>query len=159
MMIFINKLLNKRNARERGSSEIVTTLFVVPIFIGLIFATVNSSIYFQVRSSIQNVARDGARQVALYGGNNASVPRNDTGFNVSQIVFNKLYKNGDCTYSSCSQPPLVSCGPGQATGAGQDVFCEVTYYYSPVAEDYFGFSAGTALAFKVKEQFISETGY
>lgn len=144
--------------KEAGDS-VVTSLFMIPFAIFLLFAMVNMSMYFQARGQVQNIARDGARQVALYGGNSRDVPRNDRGTDVSQIVYNKLYSGGNCTISGCTKPPVVTCGPNISNSAGSDVYCEVTYFFNPVANDIFGFGNITAQQFKVRETYVSETGY
>lgn len=157
-MLRIKEFFDKiRERNERG--DVITALFMTPFAIFFLFAIVNMSLYFEARSSIQNIARDGARQVALYGGNNSTVPLNKTGKNVSQLVYNQLYAKGKCTRSHCVKPPAVTCTPGVASQAGQTVTCKVTYYYSPVASDIFGFAAATLKPFTVSESFISETGY
>ena len=146
--------------KEAGDS-VVTSLFMIPFAIFLLFAMVNMSMYFQARGQVQNIARDGARQVALYGGNSNTVARNNTGADVSTLTYSRLYNSstGRCSVSGCSRPPVVTCAPNVAGDAGQDVWCEVTYYFTPVATDIFGFGDITAQAFKVRETYVSETGY
>lgn len=157
MIMSIRNFLSRRTHREDG--EIVETVLIVPFVVFLLFAFINMSMYFQARGTVQNIGRDGARQVALYGGSLSTVPRNNSGQDVTQTVFNKLYSSGHCTISGCSRPPRVTCTPAQATAAGQDVSCTIIYYFSPVANDYFGFAAITAQPFTIQEHFISETGY
>jgi Flp pilus assembly protein TadG len=158
-MIKLRNFVKKRTQNENGEADIIVTLFMVPFAVFLIFALINMSMYFQARSVVENIARDGARQVALYGGAAANVPLNNTGSAVSDLVFNRLYANGGCTQSNCTAPPRVTCTPNQASAAGQSVTCTITYYFSPIANDWFGFAAITAQPFTVTGQTISETGY
>jgi Flp pilus assembly protein TadG len=157
MLLKIQETIQKARDDERG--DIITALFMVPFVLFMLFAFVNMAVYFQARSTVGNIARDGARQVALYGGNSKSIPLNKTGKDVSQVVFDTLYSGGKCSLSNCSQAPSVTCTPGTATTPGQQVSCSVTYYYTPVSTDIFGFSKITSQPFTLKETFISETGY
>ena len=156
MLISLRKFIDKRNRNENG--DVVETLFMIPFAVFIIFALINMSMYWQARSVVQNIARDGARQVALYGGSNADAVENRAGQPVSTLVYNKLYAGGNCTQSNCTKPPVVTCTPGYSNDIGVPVSCSVTYYYSPVALDWFGFDKITAQPFTVKAQTISETG-
>lgn len=158
----INKLrerLFRRN--ENGSSELPVTLVMLPFAVFLIFALIDVTFYMQTRAQVQNILRDGTRQVALYGGNSAALPLNTTGKPVSQLIYETLYNGQRCTKSFCTAPPVVSCTPEVATIVGQQVTCTVRYAYSPVAHDgFFGFSTFiTSPPYTLSETSISETRY
>lgn len=60
---FIKKLKS-----DRGGSELMSFILLVPLFLGLIVTAVDVSFYFANRSQVQDIARDAARTVAIYGG-------------------------------------------------------------------------------------------
>lgn len=147
--------------KENGSSELPTTLILLPLSIFLLFALIDVSFYMISRAQVQNVLNDGVRQVALYGGNSASLPLNTTGKNVNQLITDRLYQNGECTLSNCAAPPAVTCTPAVATVAGQEVSCTLTYSYKPVVSDvFFGFTAAvTQPPYTITSVSISETSF
>lgn len=151
--------------KENGSSELPTTLILLPLSIFLLFALIDVSFYMVTRAQVQNILHDGVRQVALYGGNDASAPLNNTGKNVNQLVLDRLWNSDtkQCRVSSCSAPPVVTCGTatGQvALTVGEEVFCKVTYSYKPVANDFFfGFTTNvTKPAYTLESFSVAETG-
>lgn len=158
----MNSLLfraREEGRNEFGASDLVTAVLMIPLAVYLIFSLINVTFYMQARSSVQQVVRDGVRQVALYGGQQSNLPLNTSGKTVSSLVKSALYKNGDCTKSFCYKPPVVSCSPGKASKVGQQVSCKVTYTYKPLVNDIFGFAAMTAKPFTISETSLSETGY
>ena len=62
-----NRVHSSKQDRETGS-DVVVTLFLIPIFVSLLFGIIDISTYFQTKTQVQNVTRDGARLVALMGG-------------------------------------------------------------------------------------------
>lgn len=160
------KLREMMKRKERGSAELVVTLITVPLLIALLFAIVNVSSYFQVRSEIQNEATNGSRLVALYGGSSTGAYRNTTGQSVQNIVLSKIYSNGKCTYSYCAKKPTVSCyvvvngaKVAVAREAGQEAVCTITYTYSPVAPITLGFNGLFNIPVNVSATSVTETGY
>ena len=152
--------------RERGSGELVVTLFSIPLLAGLLFTLINVSSYFQTRSAVQDVARDGARLVALYGGSTTAAYRNTTGENVAVTVQKRLYKDGKCILSHCTKPPVVTCNVvvngiprAVATDAGQVAVCNVQYWYSSVAPSWFGFDKLVTVPITIDATTVTETGY
>lgn len=160
-----DKLINKD--REAGDSELVVTLFTIPILAFLLFTIINVSSYFQVRSEVQDAARDGARLVALYGGTTSTAYLNTTGKTVPAIIQARLYKNGKCTFSYCKSAPTVTCSvisasgasSTRATAAGQTATCTISYAYGAVAPISFGFQNLFAYPIKVSGTTVTETGY
>lgn len=168
------RFTRKRLGKENGSSDIVVTLFMIPFVLGLVFALIDVSTYFQVRAQVQNITRDGARQVAIYGGASPSIPLNiqkTGGKDVGKLVFDKLYKNGNCTLSACgsgtsggtsSVGPTVSCNPPVAHSLNEDAYCSVTYNYRSIGGGVaanLGFGNVVSVPIKIKETFKVETRY
>lgn len=58
--------------REDGSSSLVSTIFLIPLLLITLISIVDMGIFFNNRAQIQNVARDAARTVAIYGGNGSA---------------------------------------------------------------------------------------
>lgn len=152
--------------KESGSGELVVSLITIPILAFLLFTIINVSSYFQVRSAVQDTARDGARLVALYGGSTSGAYLNTSGVSVSQTVKDRLYKGGKCTLSYCATAPIVNCRVvvngaerGVATAAGQPAICSVSYDYSAVAPMAFGFDSLFAYPIKIDATTVTETGY
>jgi Flp pilus assembly protein TadG len=147
--------------KENGSSELPTTLLLLPLSIFLLFALIDVSFYMITRAQVQNVLNDGVRQLALYGGNSATLPLNNSGKDVNQIIRDRLYADGECTLSNCLAPPVVTCTPAVATTVGQQVSCTLTYSYKPVVADvFFGFTAAiTQPPYTLTSVSISETSF
>jgi Flp pilus assembly protein TadG len=168
------RFARNRFGRESGASDIVVTLFMMPIVLGLVFALIDISSYFQVRAQVQNITRDGARQVALYGGTSPTIPLNvqkTGGTDVTSQVFAKLYKNGNCTLSACgsgtesgtaAKSPSVTCTPSIARTLNANATCSVTYYYRSIGggiAQNLGFGAIVSVPIKISETFKVETRY
>lgn len=163
------RFLNKRNhnGKEHGS-DLVVTLFMIPFFIALLFAIVDVSSYFQTKTQVQNITRDGARLVALMGGSSSEIPLNKekfggSGKSVTTYVQGRLVDSGGkCTISACTEAPKVTCGPTRANQLNQDAFCTVVYHYSGVGGGivaWLGFDAITNNVITSTETFKVETAW
>lgn len=153
--------------KEEGS-DIVVTLFMLPLFVALLFAMIDVSTYFQTRTQVQNITRDGARLVALMGGTSPTISLNKekfggSGMNVSTYVYSRLTDgSGNCAISGCTKNPVVTCGPSVASRLGQDAYCEVKYYYSGVGGGivgWLGFDSITNITIDSRETFKVETSW
>lgn len=165
MLSKIRQIVSRRDIdTEEQGSDVVVTLFMIPFVLGLIFALIDVSTYFQTRSQIQNIARDGARQVALYGGQSKSVPLNTTGKDVVTTVKDRVYKNGACVPSGCPSgyTPTVTCGPNKATNLNQDAYCTINYRYRGFGGSlvsWLGFDTILSQQINITEKFKVETQY
>lgn len=162
------KLSGNKTDQETGASDLVVTLFMIPLFVAILFAIVDVSTYFQTKTQVQNFTRDGARMVALLGGSESSIPLNrekfgGTGVNVASYVREKLVDGeGNCKISGCSAPPVVTCTPGIARNLNDDAVCTVTYYYRGVGgqlTEMLGFGAITGNTIVASESFKVETSW
>lgn len=154
----MQRLTKKIN--ERG--DIVQTILLAPFIIGLLFAIINMSAYFTVRGQIQDAAKDGARMVALYGGNNAqqTIVNNKTKKNVQDIIKDRLWQDGKCTLSYCYSEPVVTCTPERVESPGEEVSCRIEYTYAAIAPSLLPLDkwmAGTKI--NVEQKYVSEVGY
>lgn len=158
------KLKGQRLGRENGS-DIIVTLFALPVVLAIVFSLIDVSTYFQTRAQVENITRDGARQVALYGGTSPSIPLNVQtlgGKDITATVLAKLWKNGNCTLSGCTKPPTVTCSPTQASSLSQDASCTVTYNYRSIGGalvSWLGFGNIVANQINITETFKVETRY
>jgi hypothetical protein len=62
------QFVKRRINSESGDSQIVTLVLILPFFFSFLITIIDTSIYFSDNGTIQQVARDGARQVAIFGG-------------------------------------------------------------------------------------------
>ena len=60
--------LKKKMREERGDSTLVSTILVIPLVIGILITMIDTSVYFANRGQVLESVRDGARQVAIFGG-------------------------------------------------------------------------------------------
>lgn len=146
---------------ESGSSEVITTLFMVPILLWLIFSLIDVSLYFQARTSVQNVARDAARQSSIWGGNQSSLRPFDE--SVSQNARNALFdeETDTCIPGACSEVPTVNCTPNVTSYAGDTVSCTISYTYRPVysGNPFTGFGSLLNSPIVITETSRAETGF
>jgi hypothetical protein len=163
------RLMAKRNHSEKEhGSDLVVTLFMIPFFIALLFAIVDVSSYFQTKTQVQNITRDGARLVALMGGSSNEIPLNKekfggSGKSVTKYVSERLVNSsGQCIISGCNAPPTVTCGPTRASVLTQDAYCRVVYNYRGVGGGivaWLGFDSITNNQIKTEEIFKVETSW
>lgn len=60
--------LKEKFASDRGDSTLVSTILVIPLILGILITMIDVSVYFANRGQVLNMVRDGARQVAIFGG-------------------------------------------------------------------------------------------
>lgn len=154
----MKNLLRKRY-EEKGASDIVVVLLMIPLVLWLLLSLIDVGLYFQTRTMVQNVASDAAREAAIWGGNNS--PLNPTGKTVAQNARDRLWDGNQCRGGLCEKAPVVKCTPDRATYAGRDVSCTITYYPSSVASDnpIGAFASLTSSSFTITETARSETGF
>lgn len=160
MNAFINRLRSRR--RDERGNDLITSIFMIPIILGLIFVLIDVSVYFQARSEVQNVARDSARTIALLGGDSKSIPLNNLGAKPSELGLKSIWDGSKCLPSACSKKPTISCSPDKATQLNQQVTCRVNYFYQPAGGalvSWLGFGDLLTLPISSSEVFRSETFY
>lgn len=160
------RVLQRRNNHEEGN-DLVITLFMIPFVLALLFAMIDISSYFQARTQVQNIVRDGAREVAKYSGTDPTIALNreangGTGVDVSRSVLNKLWDGEKCTISACESKPVVVCNPPKVYRISDDVYCEVTYKYQTMSfalTRWLGLDQISGKEIKLRETFKAETSY
>lgn len=141
--------LRRRGRSDRGGSDLITFVFVMPLFFMFIITALDASIFMANRSVVQQIARDGARQVAIFGGTgtqttmspiekaygaSASSPVCGTSpglmANRSSVecqVLTRLSGNTGLTNVSIQR---VNCGPGLTLGGiGTETYCDIEWEY------------------------------
>ena len=55
-----------KDSKDRGDSELVSLVLLIPLIVGILFTMIDMSVYFSNRAQIQSAARDAARTVASW---------------------------------------------------------------------------------------------
>lgn len=158
--------MRKRTKTDRGDSELVSLLILLPIVLGILFTMIDSSVYFANRAQMQAAARDGARTVAIMGGDGtpsrATPIEKRYGVTKAQAckdldkspVTAAVYaaKGSQLTPIECqvlqsySTAGLVSvevtnvvCGPQRTVNVGAKTECTVDWAYSSIPGSTLGF--------------------
>lgn len=142
--------LEKR--RDSGES-LVSFIFIMPLFFALLMTMIDTSVYFANRSMVQQVARDGARTVAILGGagnETQATPLEEAyGTTLSEACSGDaliVVGTGTTTPVNCGVAQrlidskgfinvavnYVSCGPDVAPTVGSSTYCEVGWNYGGI---------------------------
>lgn len=157
-MKLLEKFKNKIESDD-GASSIITFLIVVMLMLGFMITIIDVSVYFSNRSQITAAARDGARTIAIMGGNGthdkATIIEKSYGISRAQACRGSDFKPGFAPAVKSTSTPVecnvlrniqnntglisvsfdssdtgVKCGPSIATAIGSRTYCEVTYKYN-----------------------------
>lgn len=104
----MQKLLKKLRS-DKGDSELVSLLIILPLVLGIMFTMIDVSMFFSNRALIQNTVRDSARSVAIMGGNGT----NNKGTPI-ELKYG-LSRSASC--SGLSSNPMVSTALKPTTSA------------------------------------------
>lgn len=149
-MNFLKRIWMDR--RSDRADSLVTAIIVSPLVVSLIITGVDFGMYMNNKSVIQAAARDGARTVAILGGNSDSTSIAKTyGISDTCTSLPVDLSNTECeiinklSASSLTQVSLmgkgyeanneegfdepVKCFPEETSGVGQSVYCEVHWMY------------------------------
>ncbi len=168
MFKLIQKLRSrKEQGRDSGAADMIATLVMTPIILGVFFAIIDVSLFMNTKASVEAATRDGTRIAAMWGGTAANVRLNNTNKSVQTIILSKMYNSDKktCLISNCTKPPKVTCTAASkmVKNAGTQISCTTTYYYKSIffGSDLMGFGGITnnKNGFKSTSYAISETGY
>lgn len=148
------KKIFKRLRGDRGDSTIISAVIVVPLLAIMIITMLDACIYFPNRAIIQSTAQNGARTVAIMGGDGTaaqSTPLEKAyGLKMSNtcdkikagsrvidakkststaIECNIMLNIQDTSSLSTVTVQSVVCTPNSTTSIGQRVSCEVKWKY------------------------------
>lgn len=149
--------IKKRAKSDRGASEIISALFIIPLVIAILFTIIDAAMYFNNRSMVQGVARDGARSVAIMGGHGTATMATpiEKRYGISResacsgLSDNPMVQNA---FSSSSTPiecnvmqnlaknkslinvkvNSVKCDPSMTTSISQRTSCSVDWGYGSI---------------------------
>ena len=147
----LKQKLMKRMRSDRADSSLVTFVIVMPLFFMFIVTMIDTSIYFANRAIIQQVARDGARQVAIFGGDGDATQRSplEASYGVTgtcATVENASTRSANQTEVECQVlarydqgagltsvlVTRVDCGPSRTDAIGQMTYCDVDWTYNGI---------------------------
>lgn len=142
----------RRLRSDRASSDLVAVLFVLPLTLGILLTIVDSSIFFTNRSLITTAARDGARTVAIMGGNGTAsqqtpIEKQYGSKTACRQVSGASGYRGDMTVIECNvllnlskskgltnvKIKDVRCTPSVTEAVGTSVACNVGWDFVSVA--------------------------
>ena len=128
-----------KNKEEKGLSDLINALILMPLMIILIFTVLNVGNYLYTLSVVTNEAALGARMTGLYGGEDSRIaqrklsemPGNHR--SVSSYIESRIYSGGECTIGIITgqcDPPTVTCTRSTAAVTpGSIVECRIDYQY------------------------------
>lgn len=146
------KKFKKRFRNERGDA-LVSTIIIFPLMIIMLVTAIDFSIYMANRGQVQGVARDGARTVAIMGGNGNATQATpieekygSSRKNACEEIKSEAFKSSTTTAIECniikgleSHKGLVNveivgvkCNPPKAESIGDRVTCEVSWKYGGI---------------------------
>jgi len=141
----INKLLKTQkqilNKQEKGLSDLVNALILMPLMIILIFTVLNVGNYLYTLSIVTNETALGARLVGLYGGEDSTIAQgklDEMGgghATISDYIESRIYDSSAdiCRIgivSGTCEAPDVTCDRTDVTiRPGSVVGCEVRFQY------------------------------
>lgn len=158
------KKLKKRVGSDRADS-LVSAVFVLPMLFFMLVTTVDFGIYLSNRGQIQAIARDGARTVAIMGGDGdatsstsleyaygqkrSDVCKKATAQYIGKNIDSKSTIECNVIQSLSNNANLVNveitnvnCGPDIARAIGEKTFCEVSWNNNGIPGSAMSFARG-----------------
>lgn len=163
------KLMMKKffeKLKSDKADSLVSAVIILPMMFFMLITTVDFGIYMSNRASVQALARDGARTVAIMGGDgsstkgtpleaaygqsraNACAKAKDgiakTAYKASSsaIECNVMTTFNDSTGFVNVEVSNVTCGPEQSSFIGQRAYCEVEWSYGGIPGSAMSFTRG-----------------
>lgn len=139
----------KRMKSDKGSSNTISFIVIIAFIMTMLVSFIDVGLYFNTKNQMQTAADNGARSVAMYGGNDTRI-RDLRGGSTSpeqlvRISIPEAYKNP--TANKTVVLNKVSCGvenskSGNKITAGDHVYCDVEYTYNGIAGGFGLFNLG-----------------
>lgn len=132
---------------DRADSSIVSFIFIIPLLFGFLMTMIDVSVYFSNRATIQQIARDGARTIGIFGGagtettvspleksygQSVAACADGRSLNKTSIecqVLDRYDDNVGLTNVAITQ---VDCGPERSTAVGSTAYCDVAWRYNGI---------------------------
>lgn len=123
---------------EKGAAEVVALLLSIVLLISICLISLDIGMFYNNRSTIQSVARDGARTVAILGG-----AGDDKTMTVLEKAYGTTQPVSKTVEKSLKEHPAlanveikkVECGPKISAHVGDETYCKVTFKYHPLPGD------------------------
>lgn len=163
----INEAFSHKD-KDRADSNIVSMVLLIPLIFAFLITMIDSSLYLSNRAQMSNFARDGARTVAIMGGNGTStkgtpiekaygMPRSEACEGLANVGMPlNVGFNGashDSTVTECEIMKAISsskglvavnvksvtCNPEIAISIGQHMQCTIQWSYNSIPGSSFSF--------------------
>jgi hypothetical protein len=128
-----------KNKEEKGMSDLINALILMPLMIILIFTVLNVGNYLYTLSVVTGEAALGARMTGLYGGEDSKVAKSKLKAlpgnyaQVSNYIESRIYSDGNCTIglikAQCEKPKVTCTKSTSTVTPGSIVSCEIEYQY------------------------------
>lgn len=160
--MFSKILRNRRN--DKADSTLVTFIIVLPLFFMFLITIIDSSVYFANRAVVQQIARDGARTTAIFGGAGSSIVATplekaygsnvvthceDPGYGITVSSPSGGTNGVECNVIKRLTAPgaglinvkiiSVNCGPGSTPTVGSSTYCEIKWNYGGIPGSAYNF--------------------
>lgn len=139
----------KRMKSDKGASNTISFIVIIAFIMTMLVSFIDVGLYFNTKNQMQTAADNGARSVAMYGGNDTEV-RDFRGGSTSpqelvRISIPDAYKNPTANKTvvlNNVKCDVESSKPGNKITAGDHVYCDVTYTYNGIAGGFGLFNLG-----------------
>lgn len=149
------------------ADSLVSAVIILPMMFFMLITTVDFGVYMSNRATIQAIARDGARTVAIMGGDGTATSgtpleaaygqsRSSVCTSAQNGIASSAYKSSESSAIDCSvmsainqstglvnvEVSAVNCGPNASTFIGQRAYCEVKWSYGGIPGSAMSFTRG-----------------
>lgn len=148
------------------ADSLVSSVIILPMLFFMLITTVDFGVYMSNRATIQAVARDGARTVAIMGGDGTAArgtplelaygqSRSTACASAQEGIASSAYNSNssaiDCNVMTAInqssgfvnvEVSKVNCGPNESTFIGQRTYCEIEWKYGGIPGSAMSFTKG-----------------
>lgn len=135
----------KKMKQDKGASNTISFIVIMGFIMVMLVSFIDVGLYFNAKNQMQSAADNGARSVAMFGGNDNAI-RDARGGTISPVDLvkesvPKAYKNP--TANKTVVLNKVVCYPeNQKIKVGDPVYCDLTYTYNGIAGGFGLFNLG-----------------
>lgn len=135
----------KRMKKDKGASNTISFIVIIAFIMTMLVSFIDVGLYFNAKNQMQAAADNGARSVAMFGGNDNAI-RDARGGTISpeelvSVSIPEAYKNPTANRTVILND--IDCYPDSGRiRAGDPVYCDVTYTYNGIAGGFGLFNLG-----------------
>lgn len=139
----------KRFKKDKAAANTISFIVIIAFIMTMLVSFIDVGLYFNTKNQMQSAADNGARSVAMFGGND-SIVRDARGGETSPedlvlISIPDAYKNP--TENETVVVNDISCSPNSGKiSAGDPVYCDIEYTYNGIAGGFGLFNLGRGAA-------------